>query len=241
MRSESQVIQEAIDVLMGDYDKLFERESFKSIILDDRQPNESICLNLCILSRPVQPSAGLDNISAFLKTRVNAYIHFADTEAEEQLRCMFHLFTICRTQEVLHLAITLLNMYIQANYTGPGLEETFPSISTILPFSWFRSVHSLIGMNSQSSSSSDLSFHALQSLAIDGEEAYELMKHPLLLACAEVLLLQLHSMLLPASLRFWTALWLARCSVVHYRCLLGNPSPTLHKRIRSLQEGIEKE
>lgn len=80
------MIQQAIDVLMGDYAKLFERESFKSIILDDRQPNESICLDLHGLSRLVQPSVGLDNISAFLKTRVNAYIHFADTEAEEQLR-----------------------------------------------------------------------------------------------------------------------------------------------------------
>lgn len=80
------MIQQAIDVLMGDYAKLFERESFRSIILDDRQPNESICLDLHGLSRLVQPSVGLDNISAFLKTRVNAYIHFADTEAEEQLR-----------------------------------------------------------------------------------------------------------------------------------------------------------
>ena len=41
---------------------------------------------------------------------------------------------------MLHLAVTLLNMYIQANYTGPGLEETFPSISTISPFPWFGSV-----------------------------------------------------------------------------------------------------
>lgn len=31
-------------------------------------------------------------------------------------------------------------MYIQANYTGPGLEETFPGISTISPFPWFTSV-----------------------------------------------------------------------------------------------------
>lgn len=67
------------------------------------------------------------------------------------------------------------------------------------------------------------------------------MKHPLLLACAESLLLLLHSMLLPADLRFWASLWLARCSVVHYRCLLGNPSASLHKRIRSLQEKLELE
>ena len=80
------MIQQAIDALMGDYAKLFAKESFKSIILDERQPNESICRDLLGLLRLVQPSVGLDNISAFLKTRVNAYIHFADTEAEEQLR-----------------------------------------------------------------------------------------------------------------------------------------------------------
>lgn len=67
------------------------------------------------------------------------------------------------------------------------------------------------------------------------------MKHPLLLACAEALLSTLQTSLLPPALRFWAALWLARCSVVHYRCLLGNPSPTLHRRIRALQTTLESE
>ena len=40
-------------------------------------------------------------------------------------------------QEVLLVAITLLNMFMQANYTGPELTFSFPDFSSVYPFVWF--------------------------------------------------------------------------------------------------------
>ena len=38
------------------------------------------------------------------------------------------------------MAITLLTMYMQANYTGPELREVYADIDSIYPFAWFRTV-----------------------------------------------------------------------------------------------------
>ena len=124
-----------------------------------------------------------------------------------------------------------MSMYMQANYSGPELEKTFVSISDIFPFKWFQTSEDRLAVYRD----------ALHSLDIDGEEPYELMKYPLLLSCAESILSVLLSTVSQQDLVMWIQLWCYRCDVVHHRCLLGNPSPTLHKQIRELQESVEKE
>ena len=102
-------------------------------------------------------------------------------------------------QEVLHVAITLLNMFMQANYTGPELTFSFPNFSSVYPFTWFLPAEV-----------------AIKTLEIDGESPYELMKCPLLLSVSRAILenlygfLQSHGDHNDAVMPFvqW---WLARC------------------------------
>ena len=102
-------------------------------------------------------------------------------------------------QEVLHVAITLLNMFMQANYTGPELTFSFPNFSSVYPFTWFLPAEV-----------------AIKTLEIDGETPYELMKCPLLLSVSRAILenlygfLQSHGDHNDAVMPFvqW---WLARC------------------------------
>ena len=137
----------------------------------------------------------------------------------------------CRQQEILLVAVTLLNMYMQANYTGPELHEVFAEISSFYPFPWFHSV------KEEDMKQSSI---ALQTLEIDGETPYELEKFPLFLSTAESLLLLLEEVAHP-SICLYVRWWLARSAVVHHRCLLGNLSPTLCDRVRSNQSWIEEQ
>lgn len=75
-------------------------------------------------------------------------------------------------QEVMYIAITLLNMFMQANFTGPDLKDDFPGIDSVYPFAWFKK------------STDD----QLKTLEIDGETPYSLMKYPLFLSCAHAIL-----------------------------------------------------
>lgn len=118
---------------------------------------------------------------------------------------------------------------MQANYTGPELHEVFADISSVYPFPWFHSV------KEEDRKQSEI---ALQTLEIDGETPYELEKFPLLLSTAESLLLLLED-LCHDSIKLYVCWWLARSAVVHHRCLLGNPSPTLCNRVRNNQSWIE--
>lgn len=130
-----------------------------------------------------------------------------------------------RRQEILLVAIALLSMYMQANYTGPELHEVFSDISSVYPFPWF----SVLLFFSSHPQSNDQGI--LRTLEVDGEMPYQLEKYPLFLSCAESLLLVLAD--LESSL--YVQWWLARSAVAHHRCLLGNPSPTLCERVRANQ------
>lgn len=123
-------------------------------------------------------------------------------------------------------------MYMQTNYTGPELHEVYSEISSIYPFPWFHSIKENDDVKQGTL--------ALQTLEIDGETPYELEKFPLFLSTAESLLLLLED-ISHTSIRLYVRWWLARCSVAHHRCLLGNLSPTLCNRIRSNQSWIEEE
>lgn len=78
----------------------------------------------------------------------------------------------CSMQEVMYLAITLLNMYMQANFTGPDLKDDFADIDAVYPFAWFKKPTE----------------DQLKTLEIDGETPYSLMKYPLFLSCAHAIL-----------------------------------------------------
>lgn len=102
-------------------------------------------------------------------------------------------------QEVLLVAITLLNMFMQANYTGPELTFSFPDFSSVYPFAWFLPADA-----------------ALKTLEIDGETPYELMKHPLLLSMSRAILEDLYGFLQShgdhnADVMPFVQWWLARC------------------------------
>ena len=118
-----------------------------------------------------------------------------------------------RRQEILLVAIALLSMYMQANYTGPELHEVFSDISSVYPFPWFSV---LLSFPSHPQSNDQ---GILRTLEVDGEMPYQLEKYPLFLSCAESLLLVLAD--LESSL--YVQWWLARSAVAHHRCLLGNP------------------
>lgn len=97
------------------------------------------------------------------------------------------------------MAVTLLNMYVQANYTGPELPFSYPAISTAYPFAWFQP-----------------SDAPLKTLEIDGETPYELMKYPLLLSTSRALLEDLMSFLEShpnqgVDVLPYVQWWLARC------------------------------
>lgn len=134
-----------------------------------------------------------------------------------------------RHQEILLVAIALLSMYMQANYTGPELHEVFSDISSVYPFPWFSV---LLSFPSHPQSNDQ---GILRTLEVDGEMPYQLEKYPLFLSCAESLLLVLAD--LESSL--YVQWWLARSAVAHHRCLLGNPSPTLCERVRANQTAVE--
>lgn len=110
-----------------------------------------------------------------------------------------------RRQEILLVAIALLSMYMQANYTGPELHEVFSDISSVYPFPWF----SVLLFFSSHPQSNDQGI--LRTLEVDGEMPYQLEKYPLFLSCAESLLLVLAD--LESSL--YVQWWLARSAVAH--------------------------
>ena len=171
-------------------------------------------------------------LTSFLKQRVVSFIHSANNDNEEILKYPSSFVRIkCRQQEILLVAVTLLNMYMHANSTGPELHEVFAEISSFYPFPWFHSV------KEEDMKQSSI---ALQTLEIDGETPYELEKFPLLLSTAESLLLLLEEVAHP-SICLYVRWWLARSAVVHHRCLLGNLSPTLCDRVRSNQSWIEEQ
>lgn len=66
----------------------------------------------------------------------------ADDTCEEVLRYFFTDSLNYSSQQVLHLGITLLNMFVQANFTGPEIPTDFPEFNSIYPFKWFSSVYS---------------------------------------------------------------------------------------------------
>lgn len=80
------MIKEAHDILLGHYKVLFDTEFFQSILLKERQDGESICMILVLFLFVVVPSSGIDCIAAFLKNRIQSYIHIADDVADEVLR-----------------------------------------------------------------------------------------------------------------------------------------------------------
>ena len=84
------------------------------------------------------------------------------------------------------------------------------------------------------------------------------MKFPLLLSCSHAILSLIHGFIEDKSdsaifhqLSLFARFWLARVKgnvliyslliVVHHRCLLGNPPPTLSKQIHELHSHLEEE
>ena len=57
----------------------------------------------------------------------------ADDTCEEVLRYFFTDSLNYSSQQVLHLGITLLNMFVQANFTGPEIPTDFPEFNSIYP------------------------------------------------------------------------------------------------------------
>lgn len=128
----------------------------------------------------------------------------------------------------MHLGITMLNLFMQANFTGPELNEVFPEIHSYYPFKWFPNVVVVWFVDEQSVPD------ALKTLEIDGESPYGLMKFPLLLSCAHAILSLVNSMVeekkedsLFNELFVFTRFWLARAKGIGLDWILHSDSSPL--------------
>ncbi|EGG20930.1 tetratricopeptide repeat domain 27 [Cavenderia fasciculata] len=101
---------------------------------------------------------------------------------------------------VLLTGVTLLNLFVQINWTGPTV-----SIKSGLDLDnrLFKAVKSI--------------------LEVDGEPVYTKVKHPFLLVLARICLVEQYSYLADVRSACW---WSSRCMMIHQRSL-SNPTPTI--------------
>ncbi|KAL3874310.1 hypothetical protein ACJMK2_037342 [Sinanodonta woodiana] len=157
---------------------------------------------------------GPHQLGARIVKNVGKFLSFPTSNEEDR---------ILRELDVLVLAASCLQLFVQSNWLGPPLDGDLASV--ILP------------VNLQSQEQVKIVKDEIESeLSFDGEPVYSLAVHLEYLYLARCILLECRGKLQNLQTADW---WLLRCIGVH-QCLLDIKSPTLKECVSELIDTLQK-
>lgn len=172
-----------------------------------------------ILKEPV--SSSIFSVDASLPDEDDSY---ADRLSSEVKRVAESIKPddIQQYSDLLTIGASLLNIFVQSNFTGPGL--TFDVYKT--------TVHGIDDASENKDAQKEFDRQCVRSLSVDGEPAYGLVSHPHILIISTTILKTLvnSTSLRDAKLRPFAAWWLCRSYII-WQSLLDNSSSTLYEQI----------